>query len=273
MVATVLFTLNLTINNLVTGTDIQSACNSFTWIDGNTYTTSTNTPTYTYIGGSANGCDSIVTLNLTINNVDVTINQNIAELTANNINATYSWLDCNNNFSSLLGETNQTFNPLLNGSYAVEVTENGCKDTSICVEYTLCDITASFSYINNGNGNYTFTNLSSGNHNQYNWDFGDGISSQSLNVSHTFLANGSYTVVLGVKDTTFLPLNTCQDFYFVTINVTSVPSPLICNAGFTIYPDTIPNNFIVFNSSSGNNLTYFWEFGDGKYFNFRNSIT
>ncbi|MBI2281135.1 MAG: VCBS repeat-containing protein, partial [Bacteroidetes bacterium] len=62
-----IITLNLTINNSTTGTDVQMACNSYTWIDGNNYTASTNTPTYTIVGGSTNGCDSIVTLNLTIN--------------------------------------------------------------------------------------------------------------------------------------------------------------------------------------------------------------
>src|SRR5690606_10614857 len=60
--------LNLIINNTVTGTDIQIACNSFTWIDNITYTSSTNTPTFTIPNGAVNGCDSIVTLNLTINN-------------------------------------------------------------------------------------------------------------------------------------------------------------------------------------------------------------
>ncbi len=62
-------TLDLTINNVVTGTDVQTACNSFTWIDGITYNASTNTPTFTIVGGSVSGCDSIVTLDLTINNV------------------------------------------------------------------------------------------------------------------------------------------------------------------------------------------------------------
>jgi hypothetical protein len=50
----------------VGATDVQSACSSFTWIDGNTYTTSNTTATYSVPGGSAGGCDSIVTLNLTI---------------------------------------------------------------------------------------------------------------------------------------------------------------------------------------------------------------
>jgi hypothetical protein len=46
-------TLDLTINNFVTGTDVQTACNTFTWIDGITYNASTNTPTFTIVGGSA----------------------------------------------------------------------------------------------------------------------------------------------------------------------------------------------------------------------------
>jgi gliding motility-associated-like protein len=47
--------------------DVQSACESFTWIDGVTYTSSTNTPVFTITGGSAAGCDSVITLNLTVN--------------------------------------------------------------------------------------------------------------------------------------------------------------------------------------------------------------
>ncbi len=49
-----------------TGTDSQTACSSYTWIDGNTYTSNNSTATYTYINGASSGCDSIVTLNLII---------------------------------------------------------------------------------------------------------------------------------------------------------------------------------------------------------------
>ena len=57
-------TLNLTINPVKTGTDIQTACTSYTWIDGKTYTTSNNIATHKLT--AKNGCDSTVTLNLTI---------------------------------------------------------------------------------------------------------------------------------------------------------------------------------------------------------------
>jgi hypothetical protein len=59
--------LHLTVNQAVTGVDEQVACDSLTWLDGVTYYTSTTSPTYTYSGGAANGCDSVVTLHLTIN--------------------------------------------------------------------------------------------------------------------------------------------------------------------------------------------------------------
>ena len=60
--------LFLTINHAVTGIDRQEACETFTWIDGNTYTESTdstNAPTFTL--QNAEGCDSVVSLYLVVN--------------------------------------------------------------------------------------------------------------------------------------------------------------------------------------------------------------
>ena len=48
------------------GVDTQSVCDSYTWIDGNIYTDNNNTATH--ILTNATGCDSTVTLNLTITN-------------------------------------------------------------------------------------------------------------------------------------------------------------------------------------------------------------
>ena len=56
--------LDLTINYDSYQTDVQTSCNSYTWIDGVTYTSSTNTPTFTLT--NQNGCDSIISLNLTL---------------------------------------------------------------------------------------------------------------------------------------------------------------------------------------------------------------
>ena len=121
--------MDLTINSN-TGTDVQTACDSYSWIDGNTYTSSTNTPTYTLT--NAAGCDSVVTLILSLNTVNNTISNTTPTLMADATGATYQWLDCINNYAPILGETNQSFTATSNGSYAVEVTQNGCVDTSAC---------------------------------------------------------------------------------------------------------------------------------------------
>ncbi|MCJ8289245.1 MAG: T9SS type A sorting domain-containing protein [Crocinitomicaceae bacterium] len=127
-------TLDLTVNVAAQSTDIQTACDSYTWIDGITYTATTNTETYLVPGGAANGCDSTVTLDLVINTVDPTVTTSTFDLTANETGAQYQWVDCDNNFAPISGETSQTFTATANGSYAVIVTgANGCSDTSTCV--------------------------------------------------------------------------------------------------------------------------------------------
>ncbi len=118
-------------------TDTHTTCNAYTWIDGITYTENNNTATFNIPGGAANGCDSLVTLNLTINNVsDITTTVNNAIITSNNSNATYQWLDCNNSYAPLVGEISQSFTATMNGNYAVELTENGCTEISDCVLIT-----------------------------------------------------------------------------------------------------------------------------------------
>jgi hypothetical protein len=124
---------------IATNTDVQTACDSYTWIDGNTYTASNNTATH--ILTNAAGCDSVVTLNLNINSVsDITTSLSGLTIIATNTNASYQWLDCDNNDSAINNETNQTFTANENGNYAVELTENGCVDTTNCVAITTAGI-------------------------------------------------------------------------------------------------------------------------------------
>ncbi|MBQ2508696.1 MAG: T9SS type A sorting domain-containing protein [Bacteroidales bacterium] len=62
-----IITLNLTVNYSNTGVDNQTACDTYTWIDGNTYTSSIYGPSFNLVGANQFGCDSIVTLNLVVN--------------------------------------------------------------------------------------------------------------------------------------------------------------------------------------------------------------
>jgi hypothetical protein len=59
-----LITLNLTILNATTGTDVRTECDSYQWINGVTYTSSNSNATFTLL--NAAGCDSVVTLALTV---------------------------------------------------------------------------------------------------------------------------------------------------------------------------------------------------------------
>ncbi len=120
-------------------TDAITTCDSHTWIDGNTYTVSNNTATHTLT--NAAGCDSVVTLDLTINSVsDLTTSITGVTISSNSSGATYQWLDCDNNNSPIISETGQSFTATANGNYAVEITENGCTDTSACVAITTVGI-------------------------------------------------------------------------------------------------------------------------------------
>lgn len=132
-----IITLDLSVNYSSAGIDVQTACDTYTWIDGNTYTVSNNSATWATT--NAAGCDSIVTIDLTIIPLpDNGITQNGSLISADQLNASYQWLDCDNNNVIINGETNQFYSPTTTGNYAVEVTLNGCTDTSTCflVDFT-----------------------------------------------------------------------------------------------------------------------------------------
>jgi hypothetical protein len=133
-------TLNLTINSGFSNTETISACESYTWnVNSTTYTSSiTVTETFT----TTNGCDSILILDLTINNVDNGITYNVIggppythELSSDQNGATYQWLSCPT-MTPISGATNQSFAVTTNGDYAVEVTNGSCVDTSVCASVT-----------------------------------------------------------------------------------------------------------------------------------------
>ena len=122
----------------VQSTDVVSNCGPYTWVDGNTYSTNNNTATYTFTGGAVGGCDSIVSLDLTINTpVDTSLTTSGSPTLSSNdtsTGVTYQWIDCGNGNTHISGETNQDFTATTTGLYAVIVTgANGCRDTSNCV--------------------------------------------------------------------------------------------------------------------------------------------
>ncbi len=104
-----------------------AACDSFR-LNGTTYLQS---GTYTQTFSSAAGCDSVVTLNLTLNSLDRTVTKAGATLTAAQSGASYQWINCDGH-SVLPGATQQSYTATQNGSYAVIITKGDCSDTSAC---------------------------------------------------------------------------------------------------------------------------------------------
>ena len=51
----------------------------------------------------------------------------------------YQWLDCNEDYSPILGETLYFYTPPVSGNYAVEVNYLYCKDTTDCYNFTICE--------------------------------------------------------------------------------------------------------------------------------------
>lgn len=83
---------------------------------------------------SSLGCDSIV--EITVNDNSINVGQlskfGPSGLQSKSPGDKYVWLDCDNNYSSINGPNQQTILNLKNGRYAVEVTRDGCIDTSEC---------------------------------------------------------------------------------------------------------------------------------------------
>lgn len=119
-------TLDLIILEASEATDTQVACETYEWIDGNTYTESNNMATFTI--ENAEGCDSVITLDLTI--LDASEYIDVQEACG-----TFDWIDGNT-----YAESNNT------ASFSLENTE-GC-DSIIYLDLTIFETSASIDVIN-----------------------------------------------------------------------------------------------------------------------------
>ncbi|HET6225638.1 MAG TPA: PKD domain-containing protein [Bacteroidia bacterium] len=106
-------------------------------------------------------------------------------------------------------------------------------------------------------------NLSTGENFTCDWDFGDGTKSASINPgSHTYTTAGYYTINLSIK---------CKNepnVGHVFGRGVAVSFDDSCKPLFTIRPDsstTDPYDFILYNQSTGSNLSYLWFFGDDEH--------
>ena len=149
-----LVTLDLSINNSYNTTDIQGACDSYTWIDGNTYTTSNNTATMMLT--SIAGCDSLVTLDLTIDN----------SLTGTDVQTacdSYTWIDgitytSSNNTATVLLTASGGCDSLVTLDLTIGTSNTGIDVQTACDSYTWID--GNTYTTSNNSATWTLTNAS-----------------------------------------------------------------------------------------------------------------
>ncbi|MBK6524455.1 MAG: T9SS type A sorting domain-containing protein [Crocinitomicaceae bacterium] len=198
-------TLNLTINQPNTGTDVQNVCESLTWIDGNTYTSDNNTAQFTLT--NMFGCDSVVTLNLTVGGVVATATNNGDGTMTATGSGTYQWIDCGTN-SAVAGATSASFIPTANGDYAVVVTNGSCDDTSACITYNSVGLNENSSqsisvYPNPTQGNFVI-------------NLGNGFESGLLQITNS-IGQVVYVQEIDGAQTLDLNLEQANGIYMVTI--------------------------------------------------------
>jgi gliding motility-associated-like protein len=104
-----------------------------------------------------------------------------------------------------------------------------------------------------------FTNLTKfADASSYQWDFGDGTTSQIANPSHSYVTNGTYTVTLSASNATG------QTIKAVKSDAISVYLKPI--AGFDFRPNLIyiPRDKLYTSNFSQGATSYLWNFGDGE---------
>jgi len=124
-------TLDLTLNPTSNTPLIETICEGESFMVGSvTYTTPGN---YTNTLSNMYGCDSVVSLDLTVHTIDLGVSINGTVLEADQTGSvSYQWLNCSD-YSIINSATQQTYNAVSNGDYAVELTSNGCVDTTDCL--------------------------------------------------------------------------------------------------------------------------------------------
>jgi len=165
-------------------------------------------------------CDSIIHTTINVNVIDVGVNINNNNLTANASGLIYQWVDCNNMFAPIQGATLQSFTPTTNGMYAVQITSGNCTQLSAC--YTITTVNSE-----NIDAVDVFTIYPNPNNGTFNIDLGKEYSHLSIEIismygqmlykkDYTSLKN--ITIDLDVPAGTYV-LNVYNDVYFKSYRI------------------------------------------------------
>ncbi|HOK98571.1 MAG TPA: PKD domain-containing protein [Bacteroidales bacterium] len=180
-------------------------------------------------------------------------------LTASGGDGNYSYSLDNSNF-----QTSNVFDNLLAGNYPAYVKDNsGCNASvaNIRVDSIPSPCKASFSVsVDTTQRKVTFTNHSVAAMVYY-WRFGDGITSNTFEPTHTYSSEGTYTACLSVYNNS----QGCVSDTCMVINIYANLANRAVKSVFTYNHDSIDNRTLHFVNQSDNANGYYWIFGDGSY--------
>jgi PKD repeat protein len=165
----------------------------------------------------------------------------------------YSWDFGDGNSSTQTSPVHTYAGP---GNYVVcLIATNGtCPDTT-CQQVTAGCPAPTAAFTNTANSlAVSFTDGTLGAPTSWFWDFGDGNTATTQNPTHTYALPGTYQVCLTATD----PCGTDSSCSSITV---TCPAPAVA---FTSSANLLVVDFTDGSSSSGGNISYFWDFGDGN---------
>lgn len=208
-----------------------------------------------YLNNNGGGCEAYFTYSANGLSVDFT------NLSAGNYSSVvWSFGD---NTTSYFNNPSHTY---ANSGYyyvCLTVSDTGinCYSTSCQYIYVndsgqICE--ASFYYTANGTSLHFINTSAACNTTNWYWTFGDGTTSTEFDPWHQYTSAGYYFVCLTMYDS----ICGCSDS--ICLQVYAGGNNIPCNAEFVLYPDSFQQGlYWGYNYSTGNNLVYYWTWGDG----------
>ncbi|MES2620851.1 MAG: PKD domain-containing protein, partial [Bacteroidota bacterium] len=245
--------------------------------NGVTATTSNATHTYsqekrtvTLIGTSPNGCASTASQQISVGQViaeftsktEACTGEQIQFTNLSNVMGTAGWNFGDGTYSALLSPVKVYQNP---GTYTVKLTQHdgACSNAITKTNYIVVkqgfsvtfDIDKTSGGCNDTSAVINFVNTTTSG-TSFNWYFGDQTASTEQNPTHAFNSSGNYYVSLTVTDT----VTGC------VVKATQMTQVSLAPSNLSFRADTVscPGGLVRFHNIFNWNLTYKWDFGDGK---------
>jgi|GEM_PF-5252777 len=208
---TAYYQLDLTINQPTSAMDVQVACDSLVWIDGITYFSNNNTATFNLTNSI--GCDSVVTL-------DLTINSSTSSTESATACVSYTWAQNGNTYTKT-------------GMYTDVLTNSiGC-DSTIILDLEIRDL--DLRIVNTGDSLFAFEDHPQASYQWYSCD-GDSVISAATRRGYKPDTTGSYKLIVdnGVCSDT----SNCVYIFIIGIDELNAQQ-----SNFKVYPNPTTDHF------------------------------